>query len=61
MSVDNWYVGFVAADMKKRREMLMAKNKNELTKIAKYFRVPVTGNTTQLRNALICGKIRLPI
>lgn len=61
MSVDNWYIAFVAADIKGRNELLAQKTKNELVKLCKYFRLRADGNTVEMRNRLTRQVRRLPI
>lgn len=60
MSVSNWFVEFVNADIPKRKSMLANKNKHELENIAVYFSINPRQNCTNLRNALMQVR-RLPI
>lgn len=61
MSVDNWYIQFVAADIKGRNEMISRKTKPELIKLCKYFRLRSDGNTIDMKNRLAREVKRLPI
>lgn len=61
MAVDKWFVSFVNATPTDRRTMLQGKTKEELIKISRYYRLPVVGNSTHLKNQLATSRITLPI
>lgn len=55
--MNDWSTAFVCADKAGRKAMLDGKSKGELVSLCKQYKLPTDGNTTNLKNRLLCANL----